>query len=57
MPDSRRHKDLPDHVTYDASESSLPRVLVWTLAFVGIPSPKRRDLRGRGQRTHRPDQA
>jgi hypothetical protein len=45
--DSRasRRKELPDHVTYDHAQSSLPRVLVWTLALVGIPSPKRRDLR------------
>lgn len=38
-------KDIPDHVTYDASKSSYPRVVVWALGFWGIPSPKRRDLR------------
>jgi hypothetical protein len=56
MPRSEGSKELPDHVTYDASQSSLPRVLVWTLALVGIPSPKRRDLRRDAQQTNGPDQ-
>jgi hypothetical protein len=53
---SHDHKDLPDHVTYDPSQSSLPRALVWTMALVGIPSPKRRDLRTGEQGTKGPDQ-
>jgi hypothetical protein len=40
-----RRRELPDNVTYDAKESSYPRPLVWTLAFWGIPSPKRAGLR------------
>jgi len=55
MPRSERRTELPDHVTYDASQSSLPRVLVWALAFVGIPSPKRRDLRKVARPTDGPD--
>lgn len=40
-----RRNEIPDHVTYDASQSTYPRIVVWTLGFWGIPSPKRRDLR------------
>jgi hypothetical protein len=52
---SPRRKDLPDHVTYDASQSPLPRILVWPLALVGIPSPKRRELRKGDQQTNPPE--
>jgi hypothetical protein len=36
--------DIPDHVTYDAKQSTFPRPLVWALAFWGVPSPKRAEL-------------
>jgi len=53
---SPQRKDLPDDVTYDASQSSLPRILVWPLALVGIPSPKRRELRKDHQQPNQLDQ-
>ncbi len=47
--------DLPDHVTYDARQSSYPTVLVWSLGFFGIPSPKKRELRADAQKPDPPE--